>query len=363
MKRIIYFIILPFIIYSCEKSPEKKRVLDLNFDIKNDCSLLDLSEHFNCNLIVLKTSSNDSVMIGKIDKVIVNDSLLYMSDSQFGRRVFVYDFYGNFKYTIGALGKGPGEYVKLSDFDLFDNHIFILSGPDRKIIKFDLLGRYIDEVQLSDHGGFALKCLPNNKFFTLRTLGLTGTRIFNERGKVIKETLIEGYEFCSFTTKKAISSCENKTICSTMYNDTIYELDEQGNISPLFYMDFKDKTFPISKISNKDELMKAKRNTSYIWSEWIVNNDKCILIKYVKDGVVCIGYYIKNKDNFISFYNKFNGIPLLDLNGQYRDQIIFSTESFYVKKIVSERKDAPEILRNLSGYESPVLFFLKPKDL
>ena len=57
----------------------------------------------------------------------------------------VWDNTGTFLYKIGHQGQGPGEYSKITDFDVANQNIYLLDSGQRKILEYNLNGDFKDE--------------------------------------------------------------------------------------------------------------------------------------------------------------------------------------------------------------------------
>ena len=64
--------------------------------------------------MLLSLKKTESSLIGKIDRVIIADSLIFVLDARIAKKLFVFRHNGQFVRTIGSQGKGEGEYKQLS---------------------------------------------------------------------------------------------------------------------------------------------------------------------------------------------------------------------------------------------------------
>ena len=80
--------------------------------------------------------TKDDCLIGSIDKIIYNDGTYFISDNQ-QNRIFLFGDKGEHLFTLDKIGKGPGEYIDIWDFDVDKNrNIYVLSFHSNEIIKF-----------------------------------------------------------------------------------------------------------------------------------------------------------------------------------------------------------------------------------
>lgn len=145
MKRSV-LLFLCFIMLSCSKTGEPVGDLDIiNVDINETSSI----NEFVCGeskYICLDSSEN--CLIEKIDKVMISQDTLFVMDRS-RRTVFVFSANdGRFINKISKTGRGPGEYIDLSDCDIWHGLIYILSYPDQKLNVYSPKGELIKGIEL-----------------------------------------------------------------------------------------------------------------------------------------------------------------------------------------------------------------------
>lgn len=74
---------------------------------------------------------------------------IYVSDG-ISNSLFVYNPDGDLNYSLTPSGRGPREFLTVSDFNLLDDSILILDNAIGKVIKFDLSGNFIEEFKFRD---------------------------------------------------------------------------------------------------------------------------------------------------------------------------------------------------------------------
>ncbi len=102
-----------------------------------------------CNGYICLESSDDC-LIEQIGKTIVVNDTLYIMDKP-RRTVFMFNV-GSGKYLnkISKIGRGPGEYTDLSDFDVYASKIYALSYADRKLNVYSSDGRNLARINIPD---------------------------------------------------------------------------------------------------------------------------------------------------------------------------------------------------------------------
>ena len=90
----------------------------------------------------LPLESSDSSLLGRIEKIIFRDSLIFIKDDT-GKRIAFFDHRGKFRGNVQHAGKGPGEYYRIMDFDVKDSLIYILDDVNAKIFVYTYDGRWV----------------------------------------------------------------------------------------------------------------------------------------------------------------------------------------------------------------------------
>lgn len=65
---------------------------------------------------IVRLETNDSVLVGRIDKVLIHDGKIYIGDFYASQSLFIFDMQGKAIRKISRKGRGPGEYIQLRDF-------------------------------------------------------------------------------------------------------------------------------------------------------------------------------------------------------------------------------------------------------
>ena len=91
----------------------------------------------SCRYVQLETRMES--LLGNISKVIPHNNRLYILDKSITKSVFVFDIQGSWINTISRMGKGPGEYLEVTDIyiDPIDESLNLVCPANRKIMKFD----------------------------------------------------------------------------------------------------------------------------------------------------------------------------------------------------------------------------------
>lgn len=138
----------------------------------------------SADTVRLKTSGPQS-LLPRVNYVKFTDDYIFLSTED--ERLLEFDWDGNYIRQIGYKGRGPGEYLGFSRFDILPDkeEVYLMSHMDGTINVYSFQGKYLRTIEtknmLSD---FAV--MPNGHFLFMSRLG------FTEAGRGLYETDAEG---------------------------------------------------------------------------------------------------------------------------------------------------------------------------
>ncbi|MBD8002877.1 6-bladed beta-propeller [Phocaeicola faecium] len=199
------------------------------------------------DFIILK--EDDNTMFADINQIIDAFDKYFIVDSYGSRRVVSFDHSGHPFASYGKHGNGPGEYIYPWDVDVNAQYVYILDISQRKLLRYNHKGDYIDSQNVPfDSKGFAL--LKNNKIL----FKLEPSKEMNYQLCVTDSALNplsymlhypDGY--IGGWVTDAVFQKNDKGIsyyCSPA--DTIYRLDYDGNLIGKRLLNFKNGTIHTS---------------------------------------------------------------------------------------------------------------------
>jgi len=148
-----------------------------NTDINNNSTLLNQFKNIDFNNRIakkirysetskfIKLDTAKDAIFAYIDKLIIKNHKIYIMDARARKKVLCFNMAGEHLNNYGKHGKGPGEYIKLRDFDVDTNgDVFIYSANKQNIYQYDANNRFIKAYKQNFYAdGF--KILSNENFF------------------------------------------------------------------------------------------------------------------------------------------------------------------------------------------------------
>lgn len=147
MKNIIFILVLYLLSNSCKDSTtvnEDVYTITASIEQEEDISLFDFVS--KVRLIPLETT--DSSLVAHVTKIITSKDKIFIYD-RIQNQVFIFNREGQFFSKINQKGRGPEEYISISDLAInpFNGCLEILD-PWGKLFAFDLNGKYLHSFRL-----------------------------------------------------------------------------------------------------------------------------------------------------------------------------------------------------------------------
>jgi len=262
MRQIIIFAIAFLFIQSCGNKGNK----DLSNDSLDGVSIvidIDSVKYDSLKLSKIKfiplETSRECIIGDDVDKVLIKNDKIYVADTYQTKSLFVFDLNGKFLFKIAKIGKGPGEYVSFSDFDIgADGDIYMFDISSKKIrIYSSSEGEYLRDIKLDNY--LMRFCLVGNKIYLSRLL-LDGVMFANLAvyDTIAKQTdmILDDERFLYDLPEYSFGFhySPKNMYYTPKFSEIIYSLDEKG-------------THPAIGIKN------LKMPPKHIINEWVQEKD------------------------------------------------------------------------------------------
>lgn len=264
MKYAVLFIVFSSFFYGC--SNKNQIIQEDTIFLSEEIGAFNYSDLFDrCDITPLALP--DNYLIGKIDKIIKKDSLLFILDSQYDKSISIFNSsgasYGRFK----NFGPGPLEYIDIIDFDVDDDRIIVLCVPykllivnkkDMKVAQEVLLDSFYDRVILKKTDTVLLYSHSN---YVVDLLDLKT----NELQNILKKDPLKGVYMYP---KQVFFRCLNNLYFQATSDDIIHSISEENKFSPFVMLDYEKKAVVKNFFQNKKD---AVRKVSDIWDYPLIN--------------------------------------------------------------------------------------------
>ncbi len=358
----------------------KKNITSIRIDPDKIANLY-LSEIIDSlKYIPLETSQN--CYLANIDKLIWYKDNFFVLDKSI-KTVFCFSQNGKFLYKIRRVGKGPGEYIGISDFLInpFKNTLEILDRNSRKILCYSIsnqefmkdikINHTVKDFIITNPSSYFLYTMGTDFFGKMNDLNYNLLQIDSYGVKLLGK-YFEAYEGSTIFGYSSMLSRVNDTtaLFSCFYNDTIYEINK-NMVYPKYSIDFGKKMLPVNIAKlGVDQRIEAFNNNSYACHlNTFFETDEILYFQYQFENNTKKVLYYKNRNKILNFNyiinNDIDGIPLGEVKTVNGNNMLFSLSALRVERFIQndERVDSniKYLLGNINSSNNPILVIGKLK--
>lgn len=204
------------------------------------------SELLTSPLEYVELETTDNSLVGYIERIVVNDSLIYIkSDGS----IHLFDRNGNFRNSIGRVGQGPKEVISIFDFavDAENQEVYILDLQGQKINVYKNDNTYLRSIPCKEEGIFRHAEMYKGEI-CLTYMNLMGNEVYKFRsmdkeGKTrctsANDVKFESLQPFAVSDCKTMQQAGNGLLIRQNFNDTIYTyLPEKHEVTVRYAFDF-----------------------------------------------------------------------------------------------------------------------------
>jgi hypothetical protein len=359
----LFLIFIVFVFSSCNL--ESKEDLSLHDSWKipySESTENKVSALIQDNYFMVPLETNDSSLIVKIEKVILDQDLLFVLDPLSPQPVKVFDSSGNHVRNIGRKGGGPGEFNNPIDLFIDGQYVYLYDNPE-KLLRFDQEGKFVDSRKTGVAGFRVEKNKDKGYVFinggTESNLVTTDANFGSSKSFFPYQNRIVDQLILSPLSKRI----DGSVIYRRYLNDTIFVLSDNGKPIPYLIIDHGDKAFKLNSSMNPDQL--EERMVDFSVNQLFLENSEHQVLYFLQS--MNPYFSIRNKKNkntyLINFMNLENDITFTNPLA-----FTFSTSDWFVasvdpSQLSSDRSKFPEkaktAILNASKGDNPILLFCR----
>ncbi len=299
-----------------EQVPEADGFKALSIDLRFNTPLN--YSRFIDSIVYIPLETPENALIGaNVFKIVCAKGRYVVFDET---RVFIFDLQGNFLFSFGNQGNGPGELSWATDFivDPDNNAVEVMSVGTLKVTRFNLLnGSLINEFKAGPHNNlykrpdghyifYGEEPAPENK-------NLLHNLIFYSAAedKVYKTALTCPafiYDFASKTCN-TFSEVKGGALFTRRLDNTVYIIKNNDEIKAKYRFDYGQNNLPVrkdifKKYGDLDGIMEQSGyavqlfghfgNESYLYFLVYRNNKRFVVVYDIKHNKLCYGDKVKN---------------------------------------------------------------------
>ena len=268
----------------------------------------------NVNYVFLEETSGS--VIGAIDKVLVREDKYFILDREIAKGVFCFNSKGKFLFKIDDIGRGPGQNIKITDFSLGEDKIYIFDASGKKISVYSMSGGFLKAIPINasgkefhyTQGQFLIHAdyTPNADF--QKNNSLFNLLVFNKEG-VINSTYLP-YNI-NVRTSLVLSGInytfpneDGSILVREPYSERLFRYG--NSFEPAYEIDFGQKNKELGQEIRGKVLTDSNQSFESV-SEKIFNSRFCELIMIAENSMVVFFAWKRQDDLHYTWFYKEDG--------------------------------------------------------
>lgn len=374
MKKIAY-LLLSALLIGCGQ--DKKEVSEVEIvGIPSEIEVFDMADVVK-SVSVMQPEITDQSLITSTSKVYRIDGKIYIGSEN---AILVFSEDGSFIRRIEHQGSGPGEYVRLTDFDINEEAqtIFVLDNNAQQVLLYDLDGEFVKKINLN-FWAIRIKAIGDNSVAlfsgnqTSSEVNIHKVNVIDtQTGEVQSKSLPidpRKSEYLHMFSANNFSTASGETLLAELYNDTIYSITSAES-TPAYVLDFGSDKIPDSFYDNGfEDIMQFQEKFSASSFSYGYNT-----ILNLGKGFLC-SIYLNKKLHY--FYHEadrnvvFDAFKLQEIFGnlnvniregkvrfaQNNDMLFITIDSGYYQDHIDQIADEAlkQIVANMAEDENPII--------
>ena len=285
----------------------------------------------SADILKLQNVNSGKVVLSNYDKCVVQNGTIYILD-EIRRIIAGYDYYGSLTSILDKKGRGPYEYLSISDFDVdSDGNIWVVDGRKNEIIQYskDLIPirlikpeAKIRKMKVLRTGDFLCELAlweKSSKYSSFQVV-LCNDEFKIKKGLIpMPEINDDNYEFSSI----GFSDGEYGIVYNKPIDDTLYVFSDAGELTEKIFFDFEEFSVPEKMKSNLEGNRRALNEKLFLTNTIVITDTHIVGIIYRfgnpsnfivdrKNGTVC---YIPINDSRLLFLGASADYTIWHLSG------------------------------------------------
>jgi hypothetical protein len=345
MKKSILYLTSLFLVTCCTQKQTSFNHIDLSFSKLTKQKISNSVKSYT--IIPLETREDSYFTTSK--KIKFSNGMIYILNSILGKRhqILIFDSKGIFHSKINSQGRGPKEYLSISDFDINPTRdiISILDPGSRKLINYHLNSEYQDEQKLNFYAKeFKYSKIGNRLykvFVTYMSKLVIGENydiyVYDENNKFIYSSLpfkhpmdiVLGNGINLMSTDSGVSYHKPNS-------DIIYKIG-YNSTKTKFKLTFPSQVLPSEKIE-KTLLRGEKSVDKFVYNINYFETSRMVIIQFMYKHNVYCGIYDKESKKSILFEDQKDpscgcGITL-NIKGVSENSFIIETDYLKIEGLL-----------------------------
>ena len=289
MKNTAYILLHLFLFGGCTHYPSKNQgieTIDFNRVSTEPFSQVEKTGILT-NPVYTPLYFSEEMYLSDIDIIKTYKGKFFIAEKR-SRKLMVFDANGMPLSLVGMRGRGPGEYLNISDFDIDDQgNIYLIDGTTDYLLIYNADYKFIESIKLPFEVEL-IKCLNNGNFLLALCSWNSGAfeddmlvvvdREFNVVESVAKydKSLIDNN--LRLSNDRFVESFGKIFFHQGNIDDHVYVMDQSGHLSQTVHFDFGSQKVPYEFRNDVEPYYESKTIHNYrLLRDFVIVNDRYAL--------------------------------------------------------------------------------------
>lgn len=355
--------LLAVFLISCQKPSSVVPVIEITPD--NEMNVSDFVD----NVKNVRLSKTESSALSRIESIRWNEDKIAINSNQ---QIYVFDWKGINLDIISKRGKGMGEYIQISDFQLYNDTLYVLSALQQSLLLYTCEGNFIRKYDLNDV--YRHFVIIGDGLIVLSSENNNDTHynfVFYDLKKEESISLIDGFdknEAFVFPSFNAFYGSSEKLLVGHPFDYSVYALNKDGiSIVSSFAFNTQDQlSFDKGSYVGLEEETRNKCIVRYLQAyEEVGDNQYLVYPLFGESGLkTCITCINKKGDNKTirigkDVDNEYPYFFMGDYLGMKNGTLVMSVDASKLIELEGEYGFTTFSNSGTTEDDNPILFFYK----
>ncbi len=254
----------------------------------------------------------EDAKLARVDKAQEYNSLYFFGDFELEKCISLIDSEMKLVANIDKWGEGPGEYLSIADFTINKDQKTIDVLSNRKLIRYDFQGNFLNEVKLpsffykiqhiqgNDYLAYIPKAshsdLPGPDRISILWVWNIGT---NQTARVASP--LETIKIPFFTERNNLNFQNGKLLFSTNFMDTIYTHDKDGELLEKRFFSSDKPYLPLDIVESSATLTMEQSEKYYYHQANLLEDEQFFVTRLIENGYFTNLIFSKNRNTSVIF--------------------------------------------------------------
>ncbi len=380
IKNLVILVFIGFLLFTCNQGKDdtnSEKILQYNVCDWEVESVIPIKIIKEIRFLALETNKDN--LIGNIDKIVAFKENIYILDTKYRKDILVFDRQGKYIKKIGNFGRGFGEFIRLTDFNIDGekNNLVVLDSQMHKLLFYDLTSGFcVQEFKLDFWAhNFIIQDEKTFIFYSKAQRSKENYLIakLNLNNKNCKWFIEQDEYDTRISPRFSMFQSENNYFTS-YFKDIVYRITDNG-IEPFVKFDFGQQKIPSDRLKkiekhNVDEYLKLMNEKDWTYNiENFLESGDFLTFNFILKGSLTFAVYSKKSKEFnhgIHFEAPFERLKPLKFIAINQNEFITVMDAVSILKMKESVQNRKKLLdfnfpsdKQLSQGSNPVLIFLK----